>query len=409
MPLTEAAIKAAIKTATNTGAGAKKYDEGGLFLLLKPLGDGCGSWWRLKYRFGGKEKGLSLGVYPTVSLKRAREKRDEAKALLADGTDPSRQRQAEKVSRSYTFALIAEEWLQLQGKKLSHVTLAKNRWLLKEFLLPDLGNQPIGQVAASDVLACLRKIESKGIHETAHRAKQLTGRILRFAVATGRADRDPTGDLRGALAPVVSQNHAAITDPARIGQLLRAIDGYQGQPVTGAALKLAPLVFVRPGELRGAEWSEFDLDGALWRIPEGRMKMREEHLVPLPSQAVEILRSLHNLTGAGRYVFPSLRTKLRPMSENTINAALRRLGYTGEEMTGHGFRALASTCLNEQGFPPDVIELQLAHAERNKVRAAYNRATRLEDRKKMMQAWSNYLDGLRSSKVVRATSTRPAG
>jgi len=400
MPLSEASIKAAIKEATSTAAGAKKYDEGGLYLLLKPLGDGCGSWWRLKYRYGGKEKGLSLGVYPTVSLKRAREKRDEAKALLADGIDPSRRRQAEKVSRAFTFELIAEEWLQLQSKKLSHVTLAKNRWLLKEFLLPELGNHPIAETMAADILACLRKIEAQGIHETAHRAKQLIGRIFRFAVATGRAERDPTGDLSGALAPVVTQNHAAITDPARIGQLLRVIDGYQGQPVTASALQLAPLVFVRPGELRGAEWSEFDLDGGLWRIPAARMKMREEHLVPLPTQAVHVLRSLHNLTGTGRYVFPSLRTTQRPMSENTINAALRRLGYTGEEMTGHGFRALASTCLNEQGFPPDVIELQLAHAERNKVRAAYNRAQRLDERRKMMQAWADYLDGLRAGGQV---------
>jgi integrase len=250
------------------------------------------------------------------------------------------------------------------------------------------------------LLSVLRKIEGRGTHETAHRAKQHCGRVFRFAVATSRAERDITADLRGALAPVSSRHRAALTEPARIGELLRAIETYQGQPITAYALKLAPLVFVRPGELRAAEWSEFDLEASEWRIPAARMKMREPHIVPLSSQAVLILRDLQPLSGAGRYVFPSLRTPSRPMSNNTVNAALRRLGYSKDEMTGHGFRALASTCLNEQGWHPDLIELQLAHAERNKVRAAYNRAQRLSERRKMMQAWSDYLDRLRTGAEV---------
>jgi integrase len=228
------------------------------------------------------------------------------------------------------------------------------------------------------------------------------------AIATGRAERDPTGDLRGALAPVVVRNHAAITEPVRIGQLLRAIYGYQGQPATEYALKLLPLVFVRPGELCAAEWSEFDLEIAEWRIPGSRMKMREPHIVPLSRQTVALLRDLHPLTGAGRYLFPSLRGSDRPISNNTLNASLRRLGYTGDEMVSHGFRSMASTCLNEQGWHPDLIELQLAHAERNKVRAAYNRATRLGERRKMMQAWADYLDTLRAGAEI-IPFRRPAG
>jgi integrase len=224
--------------------------------------------------------------------------------------------------------------------------------------------------------------------------------VFRYAIATGRAERDISVDLRGALAPVVTKNHAAITDPIAIGHLLRAIDDYCGQPVTHAALKLAPLAFVRPGELRQAEWSEINFDGAEWRIPGARMKMREAHIVPLPRQALQILRDLRPLTAVSRYVFPSLRSRNRPMSENTINAALRRLGYGQEEMTGHGFRAMASTCLNEQGWNSDLIELQLAHAERNKVRAAYNRSTRLQDRRQMMQAWADYLDTLRVGAAI---------
>ena len=400
MPLTETKIRA-VKA---TEKPLKLFDGGGLYLLVSPNG---GRWWRLKYRFDRRERGFSLGVYPDVSLKQARERRDEARRSLAAGVDPSAQRLTAKVARECTFQAVAHEWLKLQETPPAHfkraplapVTLAKARWMLHEFLIPEIGSRPISNVAAPELLAALQKVEKRGTHETARRTKQLAGRVFRYAVATGRATRDPSGDLRGALAPVVTRNHPAITEPARIGALLRAIGDYEGQPVTGSALKLAPLVFVRPGELRGAEWSEFELDSAEWRIPAERMKMREAHIVPLSKQAVEILQGLKKLTGSGRYVFPSLRGHARPMSENTVNAALRRLGYSKEEMTGHGFRALASTCLNEQGWSPDLIELQLAHAERNKVRAAYNRASRLPERRNMMQAWADYLDQLRAQRV----------
>ena len=264
----------------------------------------------------------------------------------------------------------------------------------------------------------LRPIESRGMNETAHRALQRCGQIFRYAIATGRATRDITSDLRGALAPVVVENRAAITEPAKIGALLRAIDDYIGHPTTLIALKLSPLVFLRPSELRAAEWSEIDLQTAEWRVPAARMKMRERHIVPLASQAVVLLRELRSVTGKGKFLFPSLRTSDRPMSVNTVNAALRRLGYARDEMTGHGFRAMACTCLNELGWHPDVIELQMAHAERSKVRAAYNRAERLADRRKMMQAWADYLDGLRAGRresramdegVQRAQGTTQSG
>lgn len=393
MALTEVEIRSA-KAAEKP---LKLFDGGGLFLLVNPNGS---RWWRLKYRHQGKERGISLGVYPEVSLKQARARRDEARRLVADGVDPSAERKAEKVSQGETFGKIAEEWLALQAKTLAAVTYNKARWMISEFVYPKLGSRPIIEITPPELLAVLRAIESRGTHETAHRTKQRVGQIYRYAIATGRAERDISADLRGALVPVVIKNHAAITEPLAIGQLLRAIDGYSGQPATHAALKLAPLVFVRPGELRQAEWSEINLDAGEWRIPAERMKMRELHVVPLSKQAVEILGSLRPLTGTGRFVFPSLRSNGRPMSENTINAALRRLGYANEEMTGHGFRAMASTCLNEQGWHPDLIELQLAHAERNKVRAAYNRATRLAERRKMMQTWADHLDTLRAGAEV---------
>nr|WP_298727308.1 tyrosine-type recombinase/integrase [uncultured Steroidobacter sp.] len=316
------------------------------------------------------------------------------------GIDPSAERKAAKEARQVTFELVAEEWLALQAKKLASVTYDKARWMLSTFVYPRLGSRPISKITAPELLGALRLIEARGTHETAHRTRQRVGQVFRYAIATGRAERDISVDLRGALAPIVTTHHAAITDPIAIDHLLRAIDGYCGQPVTHAALRLAPLVFLRPGELRHAEWSEINFDAAEWRIPGARMKMREAHIVPLPQQAVQILRDLLPLTGVSRYVFPSLRSRERPMSENTINAALRRLGYGQEEMTGHGFRSMASTCLNEQGWNSDLIELQLAHAERNKVRAAYNRSTRLQDRRKMMQAWADHLDALRGGAAI---------
>ncbi len=250
------------------------------------------------------------------------------------------------------------------------------------------------------MLTVLRKIEARGTYETTHRAKQRCGQIFRYAIATGRTERDITADLRGALAPVVSKNRAALTDPTHVAELLRAIDGYHGSPTTFYALKLASRTFVRPGELRYAEWCEIDLEGAEWRIPAERMKMGALHIVPLARQVVASLRELHSITGRGKYVFPSLQTALRPISENTVNVALRRLGYSKDEMTCHGFRAMASTLLNEQGWHPDLIELQLAHAERNKVRAAYNRAQRLPERREMMQAWADYLQVLTAGAQV---------
>lgn len=394
--LTEAAIRAA-KAADKP---IKLFDGGGLFLLVNPQGSRL---WRLKYRIHGSEKLLAIGAYPDVSLKRAREKRDDARGLLADGVDPSTQRKADRLAHAETFEKIAGEWLDLQRKRFSQASIEKAEWMFNDLLNPHLGSKPITQITAPEILAVARKLEARGKHETAHRLRQRCSQVFRYAVATGRAERDPTVDLRGALAPIVVQHRAAITDPQRIGELLRAIDGYQGQPSATAALKLAPLLFVRPGELRAATWSEFTLEGKQpeWRIPAERMKMREMHLVPLPHQAVAILRELQVLTGDGEYLFPSLRTSKRPVSENTINAALRRLGYAKDEMTGHGFRAMASTCLNEQGWHPDLIELQLAHAERNKVRAAYNRAERLAERRKMMQVWADYLDRLKAgAKVV---------
>lgn len=371
----------------------KLFDGHGLYLHVQPSG---GRWWRLKYRFGGKEKLLAIGTYPEVNLHEARETRDDARKFLARGVDPGEKKKADRIVQTDTFKVIAEEWLRMQSGKLADVTLAKATWILGDFIYPRLGDKLVTEIKAPDLLAALRAIEAKGLHETASRAKQKVGQILRYAIATGRAERDITADLRGALAPVVTKNRAAITDPARVGEVLRAIDGYQGDPATCTALKLAPLVFVRPGELRGAEWREIDLEGAEWRIPGERMKMGEPHLVPLSKQAVTVLTALKPLTGSGRLVFPSIRTRERPLSENTLNAALRRLGYTPEQMTAHGFRAMASTLLNERGFAPDVIELQLAHVERNKVRAAYNRAKRLEERRKMMQAWADYLDGLKA-------------
>jgi integrase len=363
----------------------------------------------MKYRFAGREKLLALGVYPHVSLIQARRSRDRAKLLLAEGTDPSAERKA-KISNAAspatadTFGTIALEWLGRQRGRLAGSTYKKAEWLLA-FAGP-LDKQPIATITAPDVLAVLRKIEATGHNETAHRVKQRIGQVMRYAIATGRTDRDVTADLRGALTPVTSTPRAALTDPAAIAALLRAIEGYEGYPATIAALKLAPLLFVRPYNLRTMEWSEVDLDAAEWRIPAAKMKMRDAHVVPLPVQAVALLRDLAPLTGGRRYVFPAQGNPRHCMSENTINDALQRLGYTGSVMVGHGFRAMASTRLNELGWSPDVIERQLAHAERNKVRAAYNRAQYMDERKKMMQAWADYLDGLRKGRRTRSPRKR---
>jgi integrase len=389
----------AIRAAKPREKSYKLFDGLGLYLEVASTGSKL---WRFKYRHDGRENRLALGAHPETSLKQARERRDAARRQLAAGIDPSSQRQAEKMATANTFEAVAREWLALQEKKLAPATFAKAIWTFETLVFPYIGPRPIAKLGAVDVLKVLKRIEGRGIHETAHRTRQRCAQVFRYAVQTARAERDPTLDLKGALAPVVKEHHAAITEPSRIGQLLRAIDGYAGHVVTAYALKLAPLLFVRPGELRHAEWTEFDLDSAEphWRIPAEKMKMREQHVVPLSTQSMELVRELQSVTGRGQYVFPSLRSGSRPMSENTVNAALRRLGYSTDEMTGHGFRSLASTCLNEQGYHPDLIELQLAHAERNQVRAAYNKAKRLPERRKMMQAWADYLDGLRAGANV---------
>lgn len=379
----------------------KLADSGGLFLLVNPNG---GRWWRLKYRFTGKEKLLSLGVYPSVSLANARQARDEAKKILASGVCPSGQRKTQKLLKQIesdnTFKAIAQEWYDSRLPNWAPATASKVARYLNNDIYPWLGSRPIKDITAAELLATIRRVESRGALELAHRIREYSGQVFRYAVATGRAERDPSGDLRGALPPVKTKHHASVTDPKQIGELLRAINGYTGSFITKCALQLAPLVFVRPGELRHAEWSEFDLEAKEWRIPGAKMKMRDKHIVPLSSQAIEILEAIKPLTSHSKYVFPGNRTIERPMSENTVNAALRRLGYEKSEMTGHGFRSMASTLLHEQGWPHEAIERQLAHAERNSVSAAYNYAQHLPKRKQMMQAWADYLDGLKTGATV---------
>jgi len=383
---------------------ARIFDGGGLYLEVAPSG---GKWWRLKYRHGGKEKRLSLGVYPDVSLKDARQRRDDARKLLANDIDPAENRKAVKAARveraGNSFEVIAREWY---AKNSPNWAENHGKRILQRFerdLFPWIGGRPIAEITAPELLAVLRRIEARGAVETAHRAHQNCGQVFRYAIATGRAVRDPSPDLKGALPPVKEKHLAAITDPKAIGPLLRAMDDYQGQFVTKCALRLAPLVFVRPGELRKAEWVEFDLDKAEWNIPAERMKMREPHLVPLSAQAVTILRELHALTGGGKYVFPGARTTKRPMSDNAILAALRRMGFTKDEMSGHGFRAMARTILDEVlQVRPDYIEHQLAHAVRDPNGRAYNRTAHLAERRKMMQLWADYLDKQKAgAEVIR--------
>jgi len=391
-----------VKNARPKASAWKLTDGKGLFLLVLPDG---GKQWRFKYQrpSTGKENLLTLGAYPEVSLSKAREHRAELRELLANGIDPGEQRKVERQARKEaagnTFSAIASDWLARQTG--ADVTLRKSRWILETFLFPEIGDLPMQEISARVLLAALRKIEATGKLETAKRAKIKAGQVFRWAILEGRAEADPTASLRGALTTPTAKHHASVTDPARIGELLRAIDGFTGQPVTLSALRLAPLVFVRPGELRQAEWTEIDWTGAVWRIPGERMKMGAPHLVPLSTQVLAVLRELQPLTGAGRFIFPSVRTASRPMSENTLNAALRRLGYTTEEMTAHGFRSMAASRLNEMGWNADAIERQLAHAESNKVRAAYTHAAQyLEERTRMMQAWADYLDGLRTGANV---------
>ncbi|MDR3478576.1 MAG: integrase arm-type DNA-binding domain-containing protein [Gammaproteobacteria bacterium] len=379
----------------------KVADGRGLFLVITPTGS---KYWRFRYRIADREKSLAIGIYPDISLADARDKAHEARKLLANDKDPGAEKQSKKraikLAAQNTFEMVAREWYQKNSAQWvdSHGDRIIRR--LEKDVFPWIGKRPITEISAPEILSVLQRIENRGAIETAHRTHQNFGQIFRYAIAAGYAENDPSPHLRGALKPVQQRHHASITDPKAIGDLLRAINSYEGFFVTKCALRLAPLFFVRPGELRKAEWSEFDLENAEWRIPASKMKMRSIHIVPICTQAITILRELHVLTGEGKYVFPGVRTPKRPMSENTVTGALRRLGYTSDEMTGHGFRSMACTILNEQGWNRDAIERQLAHAERNNIRAAYNYAEYLPERRKMMQEWANYLDSLVSGNLI---------
>ena len=406
MPLTDTTIRKA-------KPGPKPYklaDGGGLYLEITPTG---GRWWRWKYRrpITGKENRLSFGTYPEIGLADARVRRDEARRLLANGIDPGEQRKAAKAAKTErsanSFATVADELLMQRAKKLAAGSVVRERRLLEKDLAPYIGSLPVADVTAPVLLAALRKVEARGAVETAHRARTLAGQVFRYAIATGRAERNPAADLLGALSQPQGEHFASVTEPAQVAPLLRALHGYAGTPVAIAALKLAPLVFVRPGELRRARWTDIDLDAAEWRYTAS--KTGTPHIVPLAVQAVEILRELHPLTCRGEYVFPSARGRDRPMSENTVNAALRRMGFDSDTMTGHGFRAMARTILDEVlGFRPDYIEHQLAHAVRDPNGRAYNRTAHLPERRKMMQAWADYLDQRRVGTEKVVPIKRPA-
>lgn len=405
MPLTDVSVR----KAKGRPSPYKLADAGGLYVLVR---SGDARYWRMDYRWAGKRRTLALGVYPSVSLAEARGKRDQAKKLLASGVDPSAQRKLERLAAKSaadnTFRLISGEWLaKLAREGRAGATLGKVRWLL-ELAYPEIGERPVAAITPPELLNVLRKVEARGHYETARRLRSTCGQVFRYAIATGRAERDPSADLRGALTAPKVKHRAAVTDPKATGAMLRAIDGYDGQPITLAALRLAPLLFVRPGELRRAEWSEFDLDGAEWKIPASKMKMRLPHRVPLSRQAVAILRDLRGITGGGRYLFPSVRTTVRPMSENTLNAALRRLGYSKDEATAHGFRSTASVRLNEIGrWNSDAIERQLAHQEANSVRRAYTHAAEFwAERCEMMQVWADQLDQWREGAQIVAGQFR---
>ncbi len=396
MPLTDTAIRNA-KPADKT---RKLYDERGLYLEVSKNG---GKWWRLKYRFNGKEKRLSLGVYPDISLKDARDRRDDARKLLANAIDPSEHRKAKKASSAEwaenSFEVVAREWF---AKYSPNWTAGHGDRIIRRLerdIFPWIGEKPIGAITAPELLSVVQRIEKRGALETAHRALGNCGQVFRYAVATGRAERDPSTDLRGALPPVKVEHFAAVTEPKQVAEMLRAMDGYEGTLTVSCALRLAPLVFVRPVELRKAKWADIDLDKAEWRYMV--TKTGTQHIVPLSRQAVEILRELYPLTGNGCYVFPGARSKDRPMGDNAILAAMRRMGIGKEEMSGHGFRAMARTILDEVlGIRPDFIEHQLAHAGRDPNGRAYNRTAHLPERRKMMQDWADYLDKIKDSAKI---------
>jgi len=415
MPRTKDTLSAAeVRTALFQGKAQKLFDGGGLFLHVV----GAGKYWRLKYRFGGREKLLSLGVYPQVSLQDARKRRDEARELLGQGIDPGDKRKAQKQIQSdaaaNSFEAVAREWWHtVHAHRVVGSHSKRNLRRLELHVFPPLGRRPISEITAPDYLSILRQVEKTGHLDTVHRLKSLGGQIFRYGISTGRCDRDPTQDLRDLLVPSRTRHYPAVTDPGEIAPLLRAIDAYAGQPATRGALRLAAILFCRPGELRKALWADFDLDAGTWNYTPSKRKsgLAPEDatiLTPLPRQAVEVLREMQSLSGHGQYVFPSARTLARPMSENTVNAALHRLDYK-DAMTGHGFRAMARTVLAERlGFPVEIIEMQLAHAVRDPLGRAYNRTTYLEQRGKMLQAWADYLDALREGegKVIPLRNAR---
>ncbi|KER81517.1 tyrosine-type recombinase/integrase [Xanthomonas arboricola] len=398
MPLSDAAVRNA-KPATKP---VRLFDGGGLYVEISPKG---AKLWRWKYRFGGREKRLALGVYPEVSLAEARAQHLEARKILRSGIDPAEKRRVDRLVRvdrsQLSFASVAAELLNLHDKKNSALTMKRNGRIVEKDLNPYLGHRPIAEISAPELLAVLRKIEMRGAIETAHRARGIASMVFRYAITVGKAERDPAADLFGALETPKVRNFASLTEPAAVAPLLRALWGYEGSPVVRAALKLAPLVFARPGELRTAKWADIDLEAGEWRYV--ATKTGVPHIVPLASQAVEVLRELQPVTRSSEFVFPSLHGKGRPMSDSTINAALRRMGFDSKTMTGHGFRAMARTILDEVlGFRPDYIEHQLAHAVRDPNGRAYNRTAHLIERRKMMQAWADYLEDLRQGKQPSA-------
>lgn len=427
--LSDKAIKAAIKKAGVTGKPATVNDGGGLSLICRP--DGVG-WWRLRYWIATRENRLSLGTYPEVSLADARTRRDGARKLIAAGTDPSAQRKDDKAAQALkveaqvladaglpcpgTFEHAAREWHARMAPTWSTAHAGKVLALLVNDLFPYIGAHPLAELTAPELLKQARRVEARGAVETAYRALKAAGAVFRHGVQHGYCESDPTRDLKGAVMLPDAKNRAAITDPAKFGELLRAIDAYHGTPVVRAALALAPLVFLRPGELRKAEWSEFDLDGAVWTVPAARMKGKlaakkkgPPHLVVLAPQAVAILRDLHPLTGAGHYVFPNPLTPDRPLSDNGVLSALRRMGFGKDEMTGHGFRAAARTMAAERlGIAPEVLEAQLAHAKTGPLGSAYDRTSWLADRRELMTRWADYLDTLRNGAQVLTFTGRAA-
>lgn len=386
-----------VRNAKPQGTEYKLMDGYGLFLLVTPT---SGKLWRFDYRYGDKRKVMALGAYPAVSLADARRRREDAKKLLANGVDPGELKKAQKAAivaeAENAFEVVAREWHGKFSVQWSpgHALTILDR--LTRDVFPWLGAKPVNDIKPVDILAVLRRVEGRGALETAHRIRTICGQVLSYAVATGRAERDSAADLRGALPPVREKHHAAITDPKEVADLLRAIDGFHGTFHVKCALKLSPMLFVRPGELRQMEWAEIDFEEARWNLPAEKMKMKQAHIVPLCKQAVAILKELQPLTGHSKYVFPCHRTPLRPMTNNAINAALRRMGYTSDEQTGHGFRAMARTILDEVlQVRPDYIEHQLAHAVRDPNGRAYNRTAHLCERKKMMQLWADYLEEIK--------------